>query len=258
MGVREAFAHVARDTRLRLDLTQEQLARTVGLSRGYIAKVEGAKANPSLALLERIADALGLRLELTAIAPIFLSERRSHDLVRAWCGEAVGRRLQAAGWKVAREVEVSDGRVHAWIDLLALHPPSRTLLIVEIKTRIDDVGALQRQIGWYERHARDAARSLGWPVGSTATWLVGLASSEVERAVMANRSVIDELFPGRALHMLDVLSGRVPPFRGAIALLDPTSRRAAWLIRTRLDGRRSRPRFENYSDAAGRLSAKRR
>jgi hypothetical protein len=36
-------------------------------------------------------------------------------------------------------------------------------------------------------------------------------------------------------------------------LVDPISRRRAWLWRTRLDGRRSTPPYRDYRDAARRL-----
>ena len=37
--------------------------------------------------------------------------------------------------------------------------------------------------------------------------------------------------------------------RRGFALIDPSSRRRAWLIRTSVDGRRSRLRYANYADA---------
>lgn len=161
MSIGREFGRVCRDTRLRLDLTQQVVADSVRVSRGYLAHVEAGRANPSLALVDRLGEALGLRIELITIPPIFLSERRQHDTVHARCAGAIDRRLTSCGWIVAREVEVSDGSIHGWIDLLAFHPLSGVLLIIEIKTRLDDLGATERQIAWYERHAFVAARRMG-------------------------------------------------------------------------------------------------
>ena len=95
-------------------------------------------------------------------------------------------------WSVAirdlekREVEVIHGRSHGWIDVLAFDPRTGTLLVIEVKTRIDDLGSIERQLGWYERAARDLARGLGWRPRHIAGWLVGLARAEVDAAIRAN------------------------------------------------------------------------
>ena len=113
-----------------------------------------------------------------ATGPIFVGGPRRGDVVHARCVAYAQRRLEAAGWRVAREVEVVHGRHHAWIDLLAFHPATRTLLIIECKTRVEDAGAIERQVSWYERVAMERARALGWePVGMT-TWLLVLASED--------------------------------------------------------------------------------
>ena len=42
-------------------------------------------------------------------------------------------------------------------------------MVDELKTELDGLGALQRQIGWYENDAWTAARRLGWrPVHVTS------------------------------------------------------------------------------------------
>ncbi|WP_079480881.1 helix-turn-helix transcriptional regulator [Halobacillus salinus] len=58
---------VARDeliqARKRLDLTQEQLAERVGLSRGYLSNVEKGNHNPSLETAKKLAKALNKTLD---------------------------------------------------------------------------------------------------------------------------------------------------------------------------------------------------
>ena len=254
MSIRTEFGRASRNTRLRLDLTQQAVAAAARISRGYLARVESGCANPSLALMERLAEVLGLRLELTATPPIFLTERRSHDLVHARCSGAVDRRLTAAGWVVEREVDVSEGRVHGWIDLLAFHARTATLVIVEVKTRLDDVGAMERQMSWCERHAWPAARRLHWVPRNASAWLVALWSEEVERAIAANPETF-AAFPRRADEMLSAVRGMPIAGRG-LALLDPRSHRSNWLVRTRLDGRRSSAPYRGYAAAADALIAR--
>lgn len=166
------------------------------------------------------------------------------------------RRLRATGLITAREVEVVHARSHGWIDLLAFDHRTSTLLIIEIKTRLDDLGALERQIGWYERSAFEAVRRLGWRPKQSVTWLVLLASAEIESAIRTNRTVLDLAFPIRARAALEWLTDGAsqPPIGRVLALIDPTSRRRDWLIRTRFDGRRSDPPYRDYGDAARRLT----
>ena len=49
--------------RERAGLTQQELADRVGITRVYVAKLEGAdRDSPSLPVLERIAKAIGVKL----------------------------------------------------------------------------------------------------------------------------------------------------------------------------------------------------
>lgn len=198
MAIRQTFARLCRETRIRLDITQAELAAAVHVSRGYIANVETGRANPSIDMVDRIATILGLQLGLAADPLTFLTERRTADFVHARCSAYVGRRLQSAGWQIAREVPARDGRIVAWIDLLAFDPYTGRLLIIEVKTRLEDIGAAERQIGWYRRLVPRAARELGWQPRATGTWLVALASGEVDRSLLDHRSLIGDWLPGGA------------------------------------------------------------
>src|SRR5574341_1755485 len=63
MGIKIRFRMRLRTIREEKGLTQEQLAVRAGMSQEYIARLEtGTKANPSLASLTRLADALGVEI----------------------------------------------------------------------------------------------------------------------------------------------------------------------------------------------------
>lgn len=255
--VRVMFPDLVRRTRIALDVTQQQLADAIGVSRGYLATVETGRANPTLAMVDRIAGALGIEIDLMSRTPIILRGHNQRDLVHARCSGYVDRRLRRLGWETAREVEVVYGRSHGWIDALAFDPRTGSLLIIEVKTRIDDVGAIERRFAWYERAAHESAQHLGWRPRRIMSWLVALASDEVETAIRANAEVVAHAFPVRATGMAAVAYGRSPSHgtgRG-LALCDPASRRVEWLIRTRSDGRRSALPYADYGDAARRLGA---
>jgi len=79
-------------------------------------------------------------------------------------------------------------------------------------------------------------------------WLLALATDDVERAIATSRQALSMAFPARAREMLQELgqSGadqqRGPQARRGLALIDPTSRRASWLIRAALTGAGARHR----------------
>jgi transcriptional regulator with XRE-family HTH domain len=233
-----------------LDLTQQQVADRVGVSRSYIAKIERGIADPKISMVERIAEAVGLELAFDIRPPIFPTGRAVRDAVHARCSAYADRRLRTLGWQTAREVEVVHGRSHGWIDLLAFDPLNGTVLIIEIKTRIDDLGGLERQVSWYERMAWQAARQQGWRPRRVVTLVLALASDEVDSAVRTHRDVFGLSFPIRTKQILELLGDPSIQINGrGIALIDPASRRRDWLLRTSVDGRRSRLPYRDYADA---------
>jgi len=256
MPIRVTFARLCRETRTRRRLTQQQLADIVGVSRGHIANLEGGLANPPLALVERIANALEIEIELVVRAPLIIGNGRQRDLVHARCSAYSDRRLRGSGWLTAREVEIVHGRSHGWIDMLAFDPKTATLLVVEIKTRLDDLGAVERQLGWYERSAFEVAIRLGWRPRRVVSWLLVLASDEVEDVLRTNRELMGRAFPVRARAMTRLLEGGggLPISGRGVALIDPASKRQAWLLGSRADGRRSPARYTDYADAARQLA----
>ena len=217
----------------------------VGVSPGYLAAIETGAANPTLKVVERVGDALGLELRIVGSPPTLLGERQ-RELVHARCSGYVDRRLRSDGWLTLREVEVVHGRSHGWIDLLAFDPRTGRLVVVEIKTRIDDMGAIERHVGWYRRMAVPIARRDGWAVRETTAWLLLLASDEVDTSIAANRDVLRYAFPARGPA---VLEGITP----GLALIDPSSRRRVWVIRPRIDGRRTAAPYRDAIDAARRF-----
>ena len=51
--------------------------------------------------------------------------------------------------------------MHGWIDVLAYHPGTGMLVVIEVKTELHDIGAEQRRFASYERESYAAARRLG-------------------------------------------------------------------------------------------------
>lgn len=241
-----------RDGRVRLAMTTVDLAERSGVSRQMISDLEHAIANPTLETLEKVFRGLDLDIEfIPNVRPVVLGgSPRQRDAAHAILSGYVQRRLVAAGFLVRREVRIDSGRYHGWIDLLAFHPGSGTLLVIEIKTVIDDLGGIERTLDWYAREARGVAATIGWQAKRVVPWLLVLATDDVDGQVRANRDAINAAFPMRAAAMADLLADPASASSAGrgIALVDPRSRRRVWLIRSRLDGRRSDAPYRGYAD----------
>jgi hypothetical protein len=204
----------------------------------------------SIVAVDRLLAAMGARLILDAKAP-FLANSRQRDRVHATCTAHVARRIERAGWEVAMEIEVGRDRSRGWIDVLAWHPGTGLLLVIEVKTEFRDLGAIERQLGWYENEAWSAARRQGWRPRRVAGVLILLSTAAVEDRIRDNRDGLARTFPARARDLSAIVSdggiGPEGPRRG-LALIDPRSRRVAWLRPSRVDGRRTPAPYIDYAD----------
>lgn len=59
-------AEEIRNARLRAGISQRELARRLGTTQSAIARLEGSRANPTVATLDRVLEATGHRLTLAA------------------------------------------------------------------------------------------------------------------------------------------------------------------------------------------------
>jgi hypothetical protein len=215
--------------------------------------VEGAL---SLATTAALFDALGIQASLDLRAPLLADRQRQLEPARARCVAYAQRRYERAGCLTAREVDISYGRSHGWIDLLAFDPRSGALAVNEIKTEIEDEGRIERTMGWYERAAWEVARNLGWRPRLVVGCLLLLDSERNHERIRGNREALATGFPVRAFALTSWLGGPRRPWPAparALALVDPLSRREAWLRATTRDGRRTPAPFEDYADFMRRL-----
>ncbi len=168
----------------------------------------------------------------------------------------VAGRLRRDGWIVETEVEIAGAYGPGWIDVLAFHPASGSLLVIEVKTEIRDLGRTQRTLAWYESHGVAAAGRFGWKVRVTHGALFVLATEAVDRALRDNRGLLAVGFPARATELARYVQqpdhAPAPTGRG-IALIDPLSRRTRWLRSTNLEGRRTPAPYLDYADVVRTL-----
>lgn len=213
-----------------------------------ISAIEHGGPGVSLEALERVCGALDGQLVLELRVPLTIGRADQRDAAHASCTAAVRRALERIGYTCVTERPFTDGRLRGWIDLLAFDPETGRLLVVEIKTELRDLGGLQRQVGWYERTARDAARDLGWRVRTVECLVVFLATEANDTALEANREPIERTFPVRGRALRVALESRRPLGGWGLILVDPRRRGGRVWLGLRLDGRRRSAPYRSYAD----------
>jgi transcriptional regulator with XRE-family HTH domain len=250
---------IIRDLRTALRWSQRDLSLRSGVSQSWVCAVERGRATDvTLATADRLLAAMGAELNLRAVAP-FLADSRQRDPAHAQCVAHVARRLQGAGWRIATEVEIGSDRSKGWIDILAWHPNTGVVLMIEVKTELLDLGSIERTMNWYLREAWSAARRLGWRPTRVRGCLLVLSTEVVEQRIRENRDTLGRVFPIRAQALSSLVETGSPgvamPPGKALALIDPRSRREVWLRATRVDGRRTPAPYTDYIDFVRRISA---
>ena len=137
MSIAWSFGRACRGARIGLAVTEDKRAAAVGVTRGYIARIEGGRVNVSVAVMEKLGEALGTRTAARcepARVPRPEPPSRCRSRSLRWLHQSTVARSRMAG---RGRVDVSAGRVHGWVDLVAFHRSSRRLLVIEIKTRLD-------------------------------------------------------------------------------------------------------------------------
>ena len=245
------FGVAIREVRTALGHSQAQLAGRVGRSQTFVSQVErGVATSLNVDDADRLCTALGATLVLNVESPRLLAGPRTRDAAHAACVGHVQRRLRSQGWHVRREVAIGTSQRPGWIDVLAWHPATGLLLVIEVKTELLDIGAVERQLHWYEREAPRAATRLGWRTKTVSSALVLLATGANDALVRQNARALVAAFPVRARQFAGVCdTGDASRQRGrAFAMIDPRSRARRWARSTILDGRRSPAPYANYAD----------
>jgi transcriptional regulator with XRE-family HTH domain len=256
-----AIALAVADLRQTLGWTQAELGRRAHLSQSFVSRVEHALL-PDLSLVDatRLLEAMGARLTVGVSAPFLTDRELQRDPAHARCSAYVAARLKREGWLTATEVEIGGDRSRGWIDLLAYHPDSGLMMVIEIKTEIRDLGAIDRSLGWFEREAWVAARRLGWRSSKIVGCLLLLATEMNEARISDNQASFSARFPIRATELCRIMANEAPPrpTARAMALIDPCSRRHDWLRPSRLDGRPTPAPYLDYADFMRVIQTRRR
>jgi transcriptional regulator with XRE-family HTH domain len=184
------FGERIRVLRRQLRLTQARLATMAHVSVTSLGRIErGDVTRIPVGTLDRVAAALGASLRLS-IAWRGEALDRLTDAAHAELQNAVAELLRTAGWLVAVEVSFNHYGDRGRCDVLAFHPPTGILVVVEVKTAIGDVQELLGRLDTKVRLAGVLAVSQGWPRPAAVVPVLVVADERQQYRVVADHAAL--------------------------------------------------------------------
>jgi transcriptional regulator with XRE-family HTH domain len=189
---------VLRAVRLHKGLRQIDVALAAGVSQSVVSRAELAKLHRvSVREIDQIAQVLDVSIFIDAKWNGGNVDRlidRSHASIV----EFVVRKLRELGWELIVEYGFNHFGDRGSVDVLAWHPQTRTLLIIEVKSVLTDLQATFTSLATKVRVVPMLARrDFGWEIAAVGRLLV-MPGSAANRSVVANHAATFEaLFPER-------------------------------------------------------------
>ena len=175
-----------RALRIRQGLRQADLGRQVGVSQSLVSRIErGQVDSVRLRDVDDLVQKLGGDLRVTVRWRGGDIDRLLDEGHAALIGVAAAM-LENAGWLIRPEVTFANYSDRGSMDLLAWHPGTSTVLVVEVKTELTSIEETLRTHDMKTRNALKVARErAGWE-GRVAAGLLVLPDSSTTRR-RANR-----------------------------------------------------------------------
>ncbi len=163
-----------------------------------MSRVELGNADDlTIRTVDAIVRALSARLELR-VSWNGEGLDRLLDADHAALVETVANVLRTHGWDVAVEVSFNLRGERGSIDVMAFHPATRTILVVEVKSVVPDVQATLVVFDRKTRLATEIARQRGWVGLGVGRILVVADRRTARRRIAAHETVFRSAFPHRA------------------------------------------------------------
>jgi transcriptional regulator with XRE-family HTH domain len=185
-----------RAIRIRRRYRQADVGRRASVSPSVVSLIErGHIEDVSLRALRQVARALEIHLALSARLPHGELDRIL-NADHADLHEQVARLLdRLPGWVHAPEVSFAVYGERGIIDILAFHPASGSLLVIELKTELISLEDLLSTMDIRKRHATAIGRVRGWNARSVSAWVVITDADLNRRRVKAHASTLRAALP---------------------------------------------------------------
>jgi transcriptional regulator with XRE-family HTH domain len=186
--------------RIHMALRQDDVGELAHVSQKVISLLErGRFEEVSVRNQRRVCAALGIDSELQLRWRGGLADRLI-DRVHAAVVELVTAELLASGWEVVPEFTFNEFGERGSVDILAWHPAHRALLVVEVKSRIQDVQAMLLSMSRKVRLVPTVvARERDWQRRALGI-VVAMPDSHTNRAaIAAHPTTFDAAFPARTV-----------------------------------------------------------
>ncbi len=186
-----------RALRMRRGWTQERLAGLAHVSRSVISRIERGRADRvAVHTLVRVTSVLDARIDVRLL----------------WHGEGLDRLIDGrhAGlvertiailerdeWEAAAEVTFDVRGQRGSVDVLAFHPLTASLLVVEVKSVVPDLQAMLSSLDRKARLAPQIAGTRGWVARSCSRLLVLPDDRTSRRRVDEYAATFRTTFPAR-------------------------------------------------------------
>lgn len=211
-----------RALRRRRQWTQAELASRAGLSASAVGRLErGRSDRVTVRTLDGVAAELGGRVEVRLLwngeGLDRLLDQRHASLVDSTLELLVG-----AGWSTAVEVSFAICGERGSIDVLAFHPQTGSLLVVEVKSVVPDLQAMLVSLDRKGRLAREIARERDWHAQTVTRLLVLPDDRTARRRVAALGRTFGTALPARTVEVRRWLKSPAGANHGVLFLTDRT------------------------------------
>ncbi len=196
----ERVGRLVRAVRIKRGWRQADVAERAGCSQRWIGEIElGRLDGVTVGMLRKIGDVLEIRMRIDAWWRVG-DGARLLDAEHARLVEVAVRLLIGEGWDVLPEWSFNHFGERGSVDIVAWHEATRTLLLIEVKSRLDDVQELLHTFG---RKARIVpglfATERGTTAARVATMLIVADAPAARRVVREHAATFDSVWPERSL-----------------------------------------------------------
>ena len=186
-----------RALRLRRRLRQTDASQTAGIPRRVAILIEAGRLDRvRFGDIRSYAKALGARFDGTVLwqgadldRMLNRGHARLHEAMATWL-------TLVGGWLIVPEVSFAYRGDRGVIDIVAWHAASRTMLVIELKTRIVDVNDLMSTMDVRGRVALRIAIERGWDPAAIGLWVVVAPGRTNGRILAEHAMVLRAKFPG--------------------------------------------------------------